>query len=203
MNRVCGILLLTGCVSMPVLGFGQAPASVSTTADGLTATVPVDQQASTEQMTRFFEVMQMREKLRLAILMPPAQIMQRLKQKSETLSSKMGAQLTPEQKTAISRMQEKYFVRANTVYPEDARMADLIPIYQRYLTRDEVTSMIAFYSTPAGQHMLSLQSVLAAESTAELMVHAQERMETVTDKMVEEMTAYLQTQQKHIQPAAK
>ena len=63
--------------------------------------------------------------------------------------------------------------------------------------------MIAFYSTPAGQHMLSLQSVLAAESTAELMVHAQERMETVTDKMVEEMTAYLQTQQKHIQPAAK
>jgi len=40
---------------------------------------------------------------------------------------------------------------------------DMIPVYQRHLTKQDVDSMLAFYNTPTGQKLLREQPAMMAE----------------------------------------
>ncbi len=39
-----------------------------------------------------------------------------------------------------------------------------IPIYQKYVSQEEMTSVISFYRSPAGRKLLALQPVLTSEA---------------------------------------
>jgi hypothetical protein len=47
--------------------------------------------------------------------------------------------------------------------PVDEMMEAMIPIYQRHLTKTDLDSIIAFYSSPAGQRLLKEQPAMMAE----------------------------------------
>ncbi|UCC83546.1 MAG: DUF2059 domain-containing protein, partial [Gemmatimonadota bacterium] len=40
----------------------------------------------------------------------------------------------------------------------------LVPLYDRYLTLDEIRQLIAFYESPLGRRLVEIQPILAAES---------------------------------------
>jgi hypothetical protein len=60
---------------------------------------------------------------------------------------------------------------------------DMIPVYQRHLTKEDVAAMAAFYETPTGQKMLREQP----EMTAEAMKAVQPRMEKMMSSMMDEV----------------
>lgn len=59
---------------------------------------------------------------------------------------------------------------------------DMVPVYQRHLTRADVAAMAAFYKTPTGQKMLREQPQMAAEA----MKAVQPRMEKMMSKVMDE-----------------
>ena len=63
----------------------------------------------------------------------------------------------------MQKVMSKYVGKAMDLYPADEMLADMTAIYQRHLSKDDVDGLIAFYSSPAGQHLLDAQPVIAKE----------------------------------------
>ncbi len=57
----------------------------------------------------------------------------------------------------------KYIQKAMTIYSAEDMIEDMTAVYQRHLTGADVDAMIAFYSSPAGQHLLDAQPSIMKE----------------------------------------
>jgi hypothetical protein len=68
-------------------------------------------------------------------------------------------------------------------FPVDAVIDDLIPVYQKHLTRTDVRAMNVFYSSPTGQKLLREMP----EMTSESMQLSYGRMQKQMDAMMERM----------------
>ena len=68
-------------------------------------------------------------------------------------------------------------------FPVDAIIDDLIPVYQKHLTRTDVRAMNVFYSSPTGQKLLREMP----EMTSESMQLSYGRMQKQMDAMMERM----------------
>ena len=64
--------------------------------------------------------------------------------------------------------------------PLDDMLSDMIPIYQKHLTRADVDAMSAFYSSATGQKILREMPAMASES----MQASYPRMQVMTEKIV-------------------
>jgi Uncharacterized protein conserved in bacteria (DUF2059) len=65
--------------------------------------------------------------------------------------------------------------------PIDDTVEDMIPIYQKHLTKSDVEAMTAFYSSPTGQKLLREMP----EMTTESMQAASPRIQALMDKVME------------------
>ena len=68
-------------------------------------------------------------------------------------------------------------------FPVDAIIDDLIPVYQKHLTRTDVSAMKVFYSSPTGQKLLREMPAMTEES----MQLSYGRMQKQMDAMMERM----------------
>ena len=68
-------------------------------------------------------------------------------------------------------------------FPVDAIIDDLIPVYQKHLTRTDVRAMNVFYSSPTGQKLLREMPAMTEES----MQLSYRRMQKQMDAMMERM----------------
>jgi hypothetical protein len=67
------------------------------------------------------------------------------------------------------------------------RMVDeLVPIYDTYLTGEEIKSLIAFYESPAGRKMVAVQPLIIRESGAAGEKIGNEIVERIIKRYVEE-----------------
>jgi hypothetical protein len=73
-------------------------------------------------------------------------------------------------------------------------IADMSGIYQKYLTRSDVEGIIAFYGSPAGQHMLDMQPMIMKESMTIAMQRVQDRIKPLIDGMTKEMEDVVKSQ---------
>ncbi len=64
----------------------------------------------------------------------------------------------------------------------DGMLNDMIPVYQRHLTKSDVAAMSAFYETPTGQKLLREQPAM----TAEAMKAVQPRMEKMLSNLMDQ-----------------
>lgn len=67
-------------------------------------------------------------------------------------------------------------------FDTDGMLDDMIPVYQRHLTKVDVAAMSAFYQTPTGQKMLREQP----QMTAEAMQAFQPRMEKMMARVMDQ-----------------
>jgi hypothetical protein len=65
----------------------------------------------------------------------------------------------------------------------DDLIQDLVPVYQRHLTRSDVSALIAFYSSAPGQKILREQPAMMKESMQVAGTAQQQRMETLLAKL--------------------
>jgi hypothetical protein len=68
-------------------------------------------------------------------------------------------------------------------FPVDANIDDLIPVYQKHLTRTDVSAMSVFFSSPTGQKLLREMPAMTEES----MLLSYRRMQKQMDAMMERM----------------
>jgi uncharacterized protein len=165
------------------------------------ASVPAGQQPTKEQLAKLFDVMRIRDQMQSMRQIVPGMVAQQIqsamKQTEATLPA--GTKLTPEQREAMQKVMSKYVGKAMDLYPTDEMLADMTTIYQQHLSKDDVDGLITFYSSPAGQHLLDAQPVIAKEYMPMVMGKVTERSQAMTKEMMKEMADIVPT----AKPAAK
>ena len=61
----------------------------------------------------------------------------------------------------------------------DEMMELVIPVYERYLTIDDLKSVIKFYKSPAGKKLLEAQPKIMKDSMIVMKVYAQKKLSTM------------------------
>ncbi len=202
MKKAYSIVAALGLAVAP-WAFAQAPATRPAPADqseaAAEAVVPADQQATKEQLTKLFEVMRLRQQFASMTKMMPAIVQQQVhEQISETAAAIPGGnQLTPTQQAALEKIMTKYMDKAASIYPAEEMANDAMSIYQRHMSRSDVDAYIAFYSSPAGQHLLDAQPIIMKE----YMPVVTEKVKARTQQLYAEMAVDLQNFAKAQAPA--
>jgi len=154
-----------------------------------TPAIAADQQPSQEQLTKLFEVMRIKQQVQSMRQIVPSMVQQQIqsavKQTEQSLPT--GTKLTPEQRQQIQAVISKYVGKAMDLYPADEMMTDMSGIYQKHLSKDDVDALIAFYSSPAGQHLLDAQPTIAQEFMPIVMAKVTQRSQAMTREMMKEM----------------
>jgi len=81
--------------------------------------------------------------------------------------------------------------------PIDGMLDDMIPVYQKHLTKSDVDAMSAFYSSPTGQKLLREMPAM----TGEAMQAAGPRIQAAMDKVMERAETMAEEDRKK-QPAS-
>ncbi|MBI2682660.1 MAG: DUF2059 domain-containing protein [Acidobacteriales bacterium] len=72
--------------------------------------------------------------------------------------------LSPEQVARFDKEMDALFAEMSKDFPLKAMMENLIPIYQKHFTREEIQAVTLFYSSPLGKKFVALQSDMQRES---------------------------------------
>ena len=162
MKRVCGwflAVLVLACV-----GWAQNP--------------PADAPADKEDVQNLFVALHLREMMQN---MMTASMQQQKQITHDALKKKMPTTADDE----FKRMDAFIDDFAKTI-DLNGMLDDMIPVYQRHLTKHDVNAMLAFYNTPTGQKLLREQPAMMSESMQAMQPRMQKMMSDLMDK-VEQM----------------
>ena len=169
MKRIVELALLL------VVAFGPAWAQ---------QTSPDETPATKEDIQKLFTTMHIREQMRNIMDLMAKQ-------------SKQIAQDTLKKK--IPDISQKELDRLDAMMDQtmkgfdiDGMIEDMVPVYQRHLTKTDVAAMAGFYQTPTGQKMLREQPQMTAEAMQAVQPRMEKMMATVMDdaeKMAKEGSA--------------
>jgi uncharacterized protein len=133
-----------------------------------------DAPATKEDVEKLFAAMHIREQMHSMM---------------ETMSRQSRQMAQENLKRRLPELTEKDLDRLNQLTDRiwsqmdfDGMIDDMVPVYQRHLTKADVSAMEAFYETPTGQKLLREQPVM----TAEAMQAMQPRMEKITNAVMNE-----------------
>jgi len=185
---VMGVMLLT----IPASAFGQA---IAVGADGTMQqekTAPViapENQASAEQVAKLFEVMRIKQQMQSMKTMIPGMVQQQIQSAMRQTEESMPAASKPtqEQREKMQAIMSKYVAKSMELYPADEMLTDMTAIYQKHLSKNDVEGLVAFYSSPAGQHLLDAQPVIAQEYMPMVMGKVGQRSQAMTKEMMKEI----------------
>lgn len=151
-------------------------------------TIPVDQQATKEQLRKLFEVMRMRQQFDAMMKMLPSLVQQQVRSQMQQMTKLPGSKpLSPGQQAAFDKLMQKYMAKAQAVYPVDEMIDDAIAIYQRHMSRKDVDAYIAFFSSPPGQDFLDAQPQIMKEYMPVAMKRAQDHSKELYAELAEDL----------------
>ena len=136
----------------------------------VTVSVANDTPATREDILKLFDVMQIREQMQQVM----RQVTVQMRAMSHEQMKKANPNITAEELAKIDARSEQLI----EAVPVNDMMDDMIPVYQKHLTKADVDGMIGFYSTPTGQKILHEMPAMAAEGMQAL----QPRMRKIMDE---------------------
>ncbi|WP_109487430.1 DUF2059 domain-containing protein [Occallatibacter savannae] len=164
-----------------------------------------ENQASPEQVAKLFDVMRIKQQMQSMKSMVSGMVQQQvhsaMKQSEAELPA--GSNLTPEKREKMQQVINKYVSKSMDLYPADEMLADMTTIYQKHLSKDDVEGLIAFYGSPAGQHLLDAQPVIAQEYMPMVMGKVGQRSQTMMREMMREVAEVAPQTKPAAKPAAK
>lgn len=153
---------------------------------GLTAVAqqnPSDAPATKEDIEKYLDVTHSREMMSQmvdAMLKPMHQMIHEQFEKDK-------AKLPPDFETRMNKMLDE----SMKAFPWDEMLQSMIPVYQKHLTKGDVTAMVAFYSTPTGQKLLKEMPQMMAEAMQSWMPMMRKHMEAMQERVQEEIAQML------------
>jgi uncharacterized protein len=167
--------LITVVFALSSIGVGQSAPDPA-----IAQVVPEDQRASRDEVEQFFTAMRLRKNMEM--------VFQAMREQMKGMSHKMMSDklstLTPEQQKKFQEAMQGSMDDVMDAMRFEDLISDMIPVYQKYLTREDLQGVIAFYSSPVGQRLLDKTPAM----TTEAMKISMERME----KMMPEIMAKMQ-----------
>jgi hypothetical protein len=160
--------------------FGVLLAVSATWAQQVTSS---DVPASKQDIDRLFVALHVRERQQL--------ILENSHKQAKTMLNEILRKELPEaSKEELSQMQKMIDEMIDDIdkdYPMDAILKDMVPIYQRHLTKSDSDQLIAFYSSPVGQRMLRELPAVTSEAMQVSSSYLQPRMEAAVSKLKEKV----------------
>jgi len=188
MKKLVLMFVVTACA----FTFGQtaaspAPAQKPSTPAQKTAAKPAASERPTqEQVLKLLELLRVRESLQITVDAMKEQV----RATAERSLRESVPVPTVDQLTRLNTI-------VNDVFKElvlDDLIQDVVPVYQRHLTRSDVEAVIAFYSTPAGKKILREQPAMIRESMQATAATQQKKMELLLVKLDVRMRELIQGQ---------
>jgi uncharacterized protein len=148
-----------------------------------------ESQAAPEQLAKLFDLMRIKQQMQSMRMMVPGMVQQQIQLAMKQTEAELPStsKLTQDKREKMQAIMNKYVGKAMDLYPTDEMLTDMTAIYQKHLGKDDVEGLIAFYSSPAGQHLLDAQPVIAQEYMPLVMGKVAQRSQTMTKEMVKEM----------------
>jgi len=159
------MIVMAACLALAGAGAAQQTAA--------------DAPASKEDIQKYLEVMHSREmmtKMVEAMSKPMHQMMheQYLKDKDK---------LPPDFEERMNKIMDDYLKDL----PFDEMLQAMVPAYQKHLTKGDVDSLVAFYSSPTGQKLIKELPAISAEAMQAVMPLIRQRMDAMSQHVQDEM----------------
>jgi len=98
-------------------------------------------------------------------------------------------QMLSQFKATHPELSDETFARIREKIDMQGLMEDLIPVYAKYYTLGDLQALNAFYSSPAGQHMIAAQPLILQESMKAGMKWGQDLGKTLGEEVIKAKTA--------------
>lgn len=194
MKRAHRITLIVGLMLAALPVFAQLPPlgqgmRTDIPSPAKPSILPRNQQATEQQIRKYFEVTRERQQLQQVLNWMPTVIQQQFQEQLRNITAKLppGKKITPQVQAALEKVRAKYIQRANEVFPIERMESDVIPVYQRHMSRADADALIDFYRTPPAQHMLDAQPIIMSDFMAIEMPLMQVHAQLLTNEMSAEM----------------
>ncbi len=159
MKRLCGLFLV-----------------VPLTMSALAQTVPPGNAPATkEDVVKLFALMHVQEQTRSTI----DSMMKQQRAMVRDALQKRHPEISDEQLQQADKFMDDFWKD----FPIDQMLDDMIPVYQKHLTRSDVDAMGLFYSSPTGKKLLREMPAIMTESMQAMMPHLQESMDKMMDRI--------------------
>lgn len=191
-HRIVFLLLFSVCAFAQ-----QPPAATKGSVAPTKKPVPADasQPASREDVARLLDALQVRKQME--------SMQQTMLSQFKLMVDKMAGDhlknMTPQQRQHFNQIVQEMFADQLKAYPPSEMIADIIPIYQKYLTKGDVQHISAFYASPSGRKLLDKQPEIVRDLMAEVMPKMQERMQASMRKMQDRIQELIR--EGHAQPS--
>jgi hypothetical protein len=159
MQRVLGsifVVLMAACI-----GWTQQTSS---------DTVP----ASKEEIEKLFTTLHLREMMQNIMMTS----MQQSRQIAHDTIKKKDPQVTEEQMKRMDASIDSFTKSLDL----SGMLDDMVPVYQRHLTKQDVSAMLAFYDSPTGQKILREQPAMMAEGMQAMRPRMEKMMSDIADQ---------------------
>lgn len=83
---------------------------------------------------------------------------------ASNLGQQMMAQMLPAMQQMIPDAPPAFWQSVQQEVNIDEMVALVVPVYQKHLSEEDIQSMLAFFSTPAGQKLITAQPAIMQES---------------------------------------
>ena len=136
--------------------------------------------ATRDDILKLFSVMDTQQQVRQTM----EQVMAQSQAMAHQAMKKRHPELSDEQ---LARMDKESEELARS-YPVDQLVEDMIPVYQKHLTKNDVDALVAFYSSASGQKILHDMPAIMAESMEAVYPRLQKNMDDILQRMDDRAT---------------
>jgi len=132
-------------------------------------------QPSRDDLVKMFDVLRVRQQTQNVMDTMLAQMKQQIEGDIRKRYPNLSADARAKLEASISD--------AVNLYPVNEMLDDLIPVYQKHLSKADVDAIVGFYSSPAGQHFLDKMPSMTQEAMQTMMTKLQVRSAAYADKV--------------------
>ena len=137
--------------------------------------------ATPEDIRKMLDVMHMRDQMKLIM----QQVTQQIRSLEHEQVKKRDSKVTDEDLAKLDAISDDVMKS----FSMDGLLDDMIPVYQKHLSKTDVDAMVAFYSTPTGQKILKEMPAMTTEGMQAMQPRLRQMMDDASariDKMIQE-----------------
>jgi len=131
--------------------------------------------ASREDIRKLFDVMHIRDQMKQIM----DQVLKQMKSMNHEQIKKHDPEISNEEIAKMDAMSDQFLKDI----PIDGMLDDMVPVYQKHLTKADVDAMVGFYSSPTGQKILKEMPAMTAEGMQAMQPRMRKMMDEVSAKM--------------------
>lgn len=133
-----------------------------------------DEAATREDVEKLFTTMHIREQMHNMVEI----VSKQSRQMAQDTLKKKAPRLTQKDLDRVNELTDQIWGQMDF----EGMLGDMVPVYQRHLTKQDVSAMEAFYQTPTGQKLLREQPAMTAEAMQAMQPRMEKMMSSIMDQ---------------------